>query len=101
MTAMTLYSVHILYIAHGIDNCIINPITFGSETRGHTLRLWFGRPIRKLPSAVLERFQKCLISGEPTPEEDQKARFLSMFDVDFPFGGRFRNEPGTDVRFVF
>ena len=26
----------------------------------------------QLPTAVMERFNQCLISGEPTPEEDQK-----------------------------
>ena len=26
----------------------------------------------KLPAAILKRFQDCLISGDPTTEEDQK-----------------------------
>lgn len=28
---------------------------------------------QKLPSAVVQRFNQCLITGEPTPEDDQKA----------------------------
>ena len=27
---------------------------------------------QKLPSAVVQRFNQCLITGDPTPEEDQK-----------------------------
>ena len=41
---------------------------------------------KKLPSAVLERFQKCLISGEPTPEEDQKVIADTIFDWAREFG---------------
>eukprot|EP00438_Fugacium_kawagutii_P014955 Skav208350 [mRNA] locus=scaffold4040:184479:184733:+ [translate_table: standard] len=32
---------------------------------------------QKLPSAVLQRFNQCLITGEPTTEDDQKAREMT------------------------
>ena len=35
---------------------------------------------KKLPSAVLQRFNECLISGEPTPEEDQKVIADTIFE---------------------
>ncbi|CAK9028282.1 Type-3 glutamine synthetase (Type-3 glutamate--ammonia ligase) (Type-3 GS) [Durusdinium trenchii] len=35
---------------------------------------------KKLPSAVLQRFSECLISGEPTPEEDQKVIADTIFE---------------------
>eukprot|EP00913_Durusdinium_trenchii_P015037 g14102.t1 len=35
---------------------------------------------KKLPSAVLKRFNDCLISGEPTPEEDQKVIADCIFE---------------------
>lgn len=41
---------------------------------------------RKLPSAVLQRFNQCLISGEPTPEEDQKIIAEAMFEWAREFG---------------
>lgn len=34
----------------------------------------------KLPAAVLKRFQECLISGEPTPEADQKIIADAMYE---------------------
>ena len=34
----------------------------------------------KLPAAVLKRFQECLVTGAPTPEEDQKIIADSMFE---------------------
>ena len=36
-----------------------------------------GSIARQLPSAVVEKFKECLISGAATPEEDQKA--LSLY----------------------
>lgn len=34
---------------------------------------WLGKVWRQLPTDVVQRFNECLISGAPTPEEDQKA----------------------------
>ncbi|CAK8996874.1 unnamed protein product [Durusdinium trenchii] len=34
---------------------------------------------QKLPSAVLQRFNECLITGDPTPEEDQKVIADAIF----------------------
>jgi hypothetical protein len=39
-----------------------------------------------LPSAVLQRFNECLISGAPTPEEDQKIIAEAIFEWAREFG---------------
>ena len=41
---------------------------------------------RKLPSAVLQRFNECLSSGAPTPEEDQKIIAEAIFEWAREFG---------------
>ena len=38
---------------------------------------------QKLPSAVVQRFNQCLITGEPTPEDDQKAAKTPQNSVFF------------------
>mmetsp|Transcript_35745 Transcript_35745/g.58526 ORF Transcript_35745/g.58526 Transcript_35745/m.58526 type:complete len:695 (+) Transcript_35745:62-2146(+) len=41
---------------------------------------------QKLPSAVVQRFNQCLITGEPTPEDDQKVIADAMFTWAREFG---------------
>jgi len=41
---------------------------------------------QKLPSAVVQRFNQCLITGDPTPEEDQKVIADAIFNWAREFG---------------
>jgi len=41
---------------------------------------------KKLPSAVLQRFNECLITGAPTPEQDQKVIADAIFEWAREFG---------------
>lgn len=41
---------------------------------------------RKLPSALLQRFNECLITGAPTPEQDQKVIADAIFEWAREFG---------------
>lgn len=41
---------------------------------------------KKLPSALLQRFNECLITGAPTPEEDQKVIADAIFEWAREFG---------------
>ncbi len=36
---------------------------------------------QKLPSAVVQRFNQCLITGDPTPEEDQKVWSFEIYQM--------------------
>ena len=48
-------------------------LTMCSWPKWRLVHVFEGLELCQLPSAVVEKFKECLISGAPTPEEDQKA----------------------------